>query len=221
MVLLWVIELTYSDQINFVECFFYKLSERNVSNNLRSIIKTTVNILESYINMSENQEFWFAARTRANQELGLRDSLRKLETTYYLPTHIVTRRISDRVKRVEVPVINNLIFVRTTKQQAFALVKDYALKLHYIKNIETGSLLVVPDKQMDNFMFLMDLSPESIRQSGDTYAPGDKVRIIKGNLTGVEGEMVRVEGKTHVVLRIPQVLAVSVKVAKSYLEKIR
>lgn len=170
--------------------------------------------------MIENQEYWFAARTRANQELGLRDSLKKLDVTYYLPTHIVTRRISDRVKRVEVPVINNLIFIRTTKQQAFSLVKDYALKLHYIKDIVTGSLLVVPDRQMEDFMFVLDLSPESIRQCSETYEPGDKVRIIKGELTGVEGEMVRVEGKTHVLLRIPQVLVVSVKVPKGYLEKI-
>lgn len=170
--------------------------------------------------MVENQEFWFAARTRANQELGLRNSLIKLEISHYLPTHIVTRRISDRVKRVEVPVINNLIFIRTTKQQAFALVKEYALKLHYIKDTETGSLLVVPDKQMDDFMFVMDLSPESVRQCDERYAPGDKVRIIKGDLAGIEGEMVRVEGKTHVLLRIPQVLVVSVKVPKGYLERI-
>jgi transcription antitermination factor NusG len=170
--------------------------------------------------MAENQELWFAARTRANQELGLRDALKKLEITHYLPTHIVTRRISDRVKRVEVPVINNLIFIRTTKQRAFALVKDYALKLHYIRDIETGSLLVVPNKQMEDFMFVLDLSPESIRQSSETYAPGDKVRIIKGDFVGVEGEMVRVEGKTHVIIRIPQVLVVSVKVPKGYLERI-
>lgn len=170
--------------------------------------------------MIENQEYWFAARTRANQELGLRDSLKKLDVTHYLPTHIVTRRISDRVKRVEVPVINNLIFIQTTKSKAFSLVKDYALKLHYIKDIETGSLLVVPDKQMEDFMFVLDLSPESIRQCSETYVPGDKVRIIKGELAGVEGEMVRVEGKTHVLLKIPQVLVVSVKVPKSYLEKI-
>jgi len=170
--------------------------------------------------MIDNQEFWFAARTRANQELGLRKSLKNLEIPHYLPTHFVTRRISDRVKRVEVPIINNLIFIRTTKLQAFSLVKDYALKLHYIKDSETGSLLVVPNKQMEDFMFVMDLSPESIRQCSETYAPGDRVRIIKGKLVGVEGEMVRLEGKTHVLLRIPQVLVVSVKVPKSYLEKI-
>lgn len=170
--------------------------------------------------MIENQEYWFAARTRANQELGLRSLLNKLEITHYLPTRIVVRRISDRVKRIEVPVINNLIFIRATKLHAFSLVKDYALKLYYIKDVQTGSLLVVPDKQMEDFMFLMDFSPESIRQCSETYAPGDKVRIIKGHFTGIEGELMRIEGKTHVLLRIPQVLVVSVKIPKSYLEKI-
>lgn len=170
--------------------------------------------------MNDNQEFWFAARTRANQELGLRNSLKKLDIVYYLPTRIVIRKISDRIKHVEVPVINNLIFVRAKKQVAFSLVKDYALKLHFIKDMERGSLLVVPDRQMADFMFLMDTSSEVIFRCNETYAPGDKVRITKGNLAGVEGEMVRFEGKTHVVLRIPQVLVVSVKVPKSYLEKI-
>lgn len=170
--------------------------------------------------MIENQESWFAARTRANQEFGLRDALKKVNVTHFLPTHIVTRRISDRVKRIEVPVINNLIFIRSTKQQAFALLKDYALKLYYIRDSLTGSLLVVPDKQMEDFMFVMDLSPNSIYQCNEMYAPGDKVRIIKGELSGIEGEMIRIEGKTHVLLRIPQVLAVSVKVPKAYLELI-
>lgn len=170
--------------------------------------------------MIEDQEYWFAARTRANQELGLRNSLQRLEISHYLPTHIVTRRISDRVKRIEVPVIHNLIFIRATRQCAFSLVKNYALKLHYIRDVETGSLLVVPDKQMSDFMFLLDLSPESIRQCSDTYAPGDHVRIIKGDLAGIEGELVRIEGKTHVLLRVPQVLVISVKVPRGYLEKI-
>ncbi len=170
--------------------------------------------------MTENQEFWFAARTRANQELGLRDSLKKYDITYFLPTHIVTRRISDRVKKVEVPVISNLIFIKTTKQKAFSLVKDYSLKLSYLRNHETGTLLVVPDKQMADFMFVMDFSPESVKQFTGHFEPGDKVRVIKGNLSGIEGELVRVDGKTHVMLRIPQVLAISIKVPKSYLEKI-
>jgi hypothetical protein len=46
------------------------------------------------------------------------------------------------------------------------------------------------------------------------------MRIIKGDFASVEGEMVRMESKTHVILRILQVLVVSVTVPKGYLERI-
>ena len=170
--------------------------------------------------MTDNQEFWFAARTRANQELGIRKSLIKYNKTYYLPTHTITRRISDRIKKVEVPIINNLIFIRTTKANAFSLIKEYGLKLSYLKDRETGSLLVVPEKQMADFMFVMDLSPETAIYNNEDFAAGDKVRIVKGQLAGLEGELVRIAGKNHVLVRIPQVLAVGVTVMRGWVEKV-
>jgi len=170
--------------------------------------------------MAQNQEFWFAARTRANQELSLRKLLSELNIVHYLPTLVVTRRISDRIKKVEVPVIRNLIFIKTTKENAFTLVKERGLKLYYLKNRETSSLLIVPEKQMDNFKFAMDLSPEAAIHNNEEFTPGDKVRVVKGSLVGLEGELVRIDGKTHVLVRVPQVVAVGVKVSKGWLEKV-
>ena len=171
--------------------------------------------------MSDESKYWYAARTRANQELGLRSSLSGLDITNYLPTRIVTRKVSDRVKRVEVPLIKNLIFVKTTKQNAFALVKDYALKLSFIKSLEDGSLLIVPEKQMLDFIYLMEHQEDMQLHYGEHFAPGDRVNIFKGELAGIEGELIRVEGKSHVLLRIPQIVAVSVRVPKNCLQKIK
>ena len=73
--------------------------------------------------MSEQQQYWFAARTRDKQEFVIRDSLEKLRADinieYYLPTQFVIRQLKYRRKCVEVPVIRNLIFVRATKQDAY------------------------------------------------------------------------------------------------------
>ena len=170
--------------------------------------------------MSENQVFWFAARTRAKQEISLRNSLKKMNINCYLPTHIVTRQISYRKKKVEVPVINNLIFLQTDKETAFSLTKEYALKLNYLKSRETGSLLIVPDKQMENFMFIMDLSPDAASYHDVQLVKGDRVRVVKGNFTGLEGEMIRYEGKTHVLINLPDIISVSIKIPQSYLQKI-
>ena len=171
--------------------------------------------------MINEHEHWFAARTRANQELGLRNSLLKLEIKHYLPTQVIIRQISGRIKQVEVPIIKNLIFIKTTMQGAFSLTKEYALKISYIKDSENGSLLVVPEKQMIDFMFLMDFSKDAIHQCSEQFVKGDRVKIVKGELSGIEGELIRLEGKSYVLLRIPQVVAVSVKIPRSYLKKLK
>ena len=109
--------------------------------------------------MSEQQQHWFAARTRDKQEFVTRDSLEKLRINinleYYLPTQFVIRQLKYRRKRVEVPVIRNLIFVRATKQDACDLSNKYGVQLYYIKDFSTRSMLIVPDKQMEDFKQIM------------------------------------------------------------------
>lgn len=65
--------------------------------------------------MSEQQEYWFAARTKKDQEFSVRNALEKLGIEYFLPTQFVIRQLKYRRRRVEVPVIKNLIFVRPRK----------------------------------------------------------------------------------------------------------
>lgn len=170
--------------------------------------------------MLNNQSYWFAARTRANQEINMRESLKKLEVIHFLPTHFVTRIYTDRRKRVEVPLVGNLIFVKCTKLEAFSLLKNYSLKLSYIRDITTGSLLMVPDIQMERFMFAVNTAPELLKACNTPFAAGDRVRVVKGDFTGFEGELVRLEGKSHVILRIPQILTISIKIPMDHLQKI-
>jgi hypothetical protein len=43
------------------------------------------------------------------------------------------------------------------------------------------------------------------------------VEVVKGEFAGIEGELVRIANRTHVVLRIPQILSVTIRIPKSYL----
>lgn len=169
---------------------------------------------------TEKEELWYAARTRANQEISIRDFLEKNDIKTFLPTHIIVRRLCDRMKEVEVPIIRNLIFIKTTKQMAFHLLNEYGLKISYIRNKTDYSMLVVPEKQMNDFMQVMDKMKEKVNLNVDYYTIGDKVMIMRGPLSGVEGVLIRIDGKEKVMLRIQQILAISVKVPKSYLKKI-
>ena len=175
--------------------------------------------------MSEQQQHWFAARTRDKQEFVTRDSLEKLRINinleYYLPTQFVIRQLKYRRKRVEVPVIRNLIFVRATKQDACDLSNKYGVQLYYIKDFSTRSMLIVPDKQMNDFMFLLDFSKEMVEVVNENLKKGDKVRVIKGDFAGIEGELIRVKGHKRVVVRLEGVVSLATAyIPSSFLEKI-
>ena len=143
--------------------------------------------------MSEQQKYWFAARTRDKQEFAIRDSLEKLKTeldlNYYLPTQFVIRQLKYRRKRVEVPVIKNLIFIQATKQDACDISNKYNIQLFYMKDLLTRAMLIVPDKQMQDFIFVMDLDPNGVSFDNDHLSVGSRVQVVKGDFCGVEGEL--------------------------------
>lgn len=152
--------------------------------------------------MSQQQEYWFAARTRKDQELTTRDALEKIGVEYFLPTQFVIR---------------NLIFVHATKEFACAIANEYGVRLFYMRDFDTKSMLIVPDKQMKDFMFVMNLDPAAVILNDDCFAVGTKVQVIKGDFCGVEGELASLSNRTYVTIRIRGVLSASVKVPKSYL----
>ena len=177
--------------------------------------------------MIENHKYWFAARTRDKQEFAVRKSLDKLKSEahldldYYLPTRIVISQLKYRRKRSEVPIIRNLVFIRATKQTACDISNVYSVQLYYMKDLFTHSMLVVPDKQMEDFMFVMDLNPDGVSFDNEFLTTGTKVKVVKGDFNGIEGEIATEANKTYVVIRITGVLVASIKVPKSYLKIIK
>lgn len=177
--------------------------------------------------MIDTQKYWFAARTRDKQEFAIRNSLEKLKVEEnldidcYLPTRSVITQLKYRRKRSEVPVIRNLIFVRATKQTACDLSNVYGVQLFYMKDLFSHSMLVVPNKQMEDFMFVMDLNPDGVSFYNEPLVVGHKVKVVKGDFCGIEGEVATEANKTYVVIRIKGILSASVKVPKSYLKIIK
>ena len=206
--------------------YLLRFEREYVSFKPRSAPGTIVKSSTYFLQVIENQKYWFAARTRDKQEFAVRKSLDKLRSEahldidYYLPTRIVISQLKYRRKRSEVPVIRNLIFIRATKQTACDLSNVYSVRLFYMKDLFTHSMLVVPDKQMEDFMFIMDLNLDGVGFDIEPFAAGNRVKVIKGELSGIEGEVVTEANKTYIVIRIKGVLVASIKVPKSYLKLI-
>ncbi len=161
---------------------------------------------------------WFAARTRCGAELGVRQRLHGLSIDNFLPTELRSRTRGHA--KYEKPIIPGIIFVHTTKFQACALANEMGVPVRYMTDPVTRSLLVVPDKQMEDFRRVLDLS---ITEGGLVDCPlalGDRVRVIKGALAGVEGHVIDFRGKTYVVVDLLGCIFASVSVPRAWLELI-
>lgn len=177
--------------------------------------------------MSETQKYWFAARTLSKQEFAVQKRIEKLnleekmDVECYLPTRTVVTQLKYRRKRSVVPVARGLIFIHATKQAACDIPNIYGVQVFYMRDLSTHSMLIVPDKQMQDFMFVMDLNPNGVSFDNEPLAIGQKVTVVKGEFSGVEGEIATEANKTYVIIRITGVLVASIKVPKSYLKVIK
>ena len=176
-------------------------------------------MLSTESNNSEMPVQWFAARVRKGQEFAVRDALIKLGAGCYVPIKVEIRQLKYRKKRVEIPLIKNIVFVHASKRDACDFHNVYGVQLFYMKGLGTNSMLVVPDKQMDDFIFMTSRNPDAVSISEDMHlAVGQKVKIIEGDLAGIAGILSPIENNTYVSICIEGVLTATVRAPKSYLK---
>ena len=116
-------------------------------------------------------------------------------------------------------MINNLIFLRAAKPVALGLANDFGVPLHYLIDRSTNSLLVVPDKQMEDFIRVLqeDEEPVPIEQA---VQAGDKIRVVRGKLKGVEGYVLTTDEKTFIVVSLCGLLQAKARIPRASFEKL-
>ena len=189
--------------------------------------KTNFRLFIKLLQVVETQKYWFAARTLSKQEFAVKKRIENLnfeegiDVECYLPTRTVISQLKYRRKRSVVPVARGLIFIHATKQSACDIHNVYGVQVFYMKDFSTHSMLVVPDKQMQDFMFLLDFSTGSVEVLNKGIKRGDRVRVIKGPLQGLEGELVRLKNHKRVIIRLDGVASIATSyIPSSFLESI-
>ena len=172
------------------------------------------------LKLSDNELHWYVANT-CRQEKKIKQRLDSMGIENFIPFQHIARKIHGVDKLIEVPVIPNLVFIHTTFKSCMSLIQEYAFDMRYLRDRETGNFLIVPDKQMNDFMFLLDFSKEMVEVVNENLKKGDKVRVIKGDFAGIEGELIRVKGHKRVVVRLEGVVSLATAyIPGSFLEKI-
>lgn len=152
--------------------------------------------------MTSTEKRWFVAYVMPNMERKAAEDLFRMGIEYYLPIQTVRRKWSDRIKVVEQLLLPRLIFIHTTEAERLKPVRESRYLYQYMSNGGPFNPVVVPDKQMETFMNMVEYGQGTVRLHDVHLAPGDKVRAVSGPLKGGEFEIVKVGDGRAMAVRL-------------------
>lgn len=162
---------------------------------------------------------WLVAYVQSCLEKKTAQRLAAMGIECYLPVQSEIRQWSDRLKRVERLVIPMMIFVHVTPQERPLPLTLQAVSRYMVLRGERTPA-IIPDEQMKCFRFMLDYSPEAVEMCSAPLAPGDAVKVIKGPLTGLTGELVTIGGRSKVAVRLDMLGCAHVDMPVGFVEKI-
>ena len=162
---------------------------------------------------------WLAVYTRMHHEKKVRDRLTDMGITCFLPIQTVVRQWSDRKKKVDKVLISMMVFVHVDADEQRRVLEVPSVMRYMVLRGEHGPA-VIPDRQMEYFRFMVDQSDADVSFNTDCLQPGQKVRVVKGALKGLTGEMVTIDGKSNIAIRIDMLGCAMVEMPLSMVEKV-
>lgn len=147
-------------------------------------------------------ERWVAALVQMCTEKKVGDRLTKLGIENYVPTQTEIHQWSDRKKKVERVVIPMVVFVRADEATERTLrMQSFIRKILTYPGQQAAA--VIPDDQIDRLKFMLKQADSPVELMPENLQVGDRVRIVRGALKGLEGELYKsVPEKSMVAIRI-------------------
>lgn len=164
---------------------------------------------------------WFVAYTRNNFARRVKSRLDEAGVESYLPMCVKERIYNGRKRRVEAPLIPNVVFIRIAADACYDIVNELSLPIRYVLDRAEKRPAPISDKQMSDFRFLVEMPDDCLTLVNIPLAAGDHVRVTAGPMKGIEGELIRIKGHRRVVVRLNNMISVaSTYIPPTMLEKI-
>lgn len=172
--------------------------------------------LDSMANNSETPQ-WFAVQTRHHHEKRVAERLERVRMETFLPTHCAVHRWSNGVRAtVELPLFPCYLFVRFNRTQRVQLLQDAGV-------IGLAASNRSPTPIADNEIFQLRSVADSLKAEPHPYlAIGEKVRVIAGPFSGIQGILLRQKHGLRVVVSIEIIMrSLTVEVSELDIEPVR
>jgi transcription antitermination factor NusG len=140
---------------------------------------------------------WYALYVHARKESLVASQLKGLGLECFLPTYKSVRKWSDRVKEVEQPLFPSYLFCRFDYQDRRAVVMTSGV-LQIVGNGRTA--LPVASEEISAIQ--QAVSSGTSHQPWPYIEVGERVRVARGTLSGLEGILINFKGNHRVVLSV-------------------
>ena len=141
---------------------------------------------------------WFVVITRWGQWKKISERLTALSIRHFIPS-----------------TYNTLVFFRTDKDRALNLVNAGEVKGRFIVDHSTHSILEVPEKQMEAFIRVVSEFPDTPVSSEFPITKGTRVRVVRGPLKGIEGEVEETPNGVQLIVGIQSVICARIAITRA------
>ena len=156
---------------------------------------TTVNVTDD---REAYPKHWVAALVQVRSEKSVGKKLQDMGIENYVPTQIEIHQWSDRKKKVERVVIPMIVFIRAEEK----VIKEVAYH-SFIHKLVTApgqrTPSIIPDAQIENLKFMLGQAEAQVEVKDRVFRTGDHVRVVRGPLKDLEGELCKVEAEKPMV----------------------
>ena len=147
-----------------------------------------------YLPEQLDSESWYAVYTRARHEKCVAEHCRQRGITAFLPLYQVQRRWKERPAKVLLPLFPSYVFVRIALHDRLHILGlPGIVSLVSFNNVPA----VVPEQQIECLQRAITLG----RAEPHVYLhSGRQVRVTAGPLVGLEGIVVEIKNRVHVIV---------------------
>lgn len=160
---------------------------------------------------TEAPKLWFAACVKMNCERKVSAQIEALGIETYVPLQTQIRQWSDRKKKVQVVVIPLIVFVRCTEEES-RQIEMLSSVSRLMRAPGRKKPAVIPDNQIETLKLLLNQEKMPVEFSLQKIRKGDRVRVMRGFLSGVEGVVVQVENSESLAIEISMIGYAMVKI---------
>ena len=142
---------------------------------------------------STNTRNWFVIYTRARWEKKVDQLLKQQGINSYCPMRTVENQWADRKKMVEFPLFSSYVFVNISLKEELQVRQTHGV-LNFIYFL--GKPAIVQDSEIEKIKNVLVKNPDTEVISLKGVKVGDRVRITNGILANQNGNIVKINGKT-------------------------